>query len=238
MIQPAYIDSRDSSFWRNIETHKRYKGVCQLCGAGTNSLSFDLFRQMTVEHIIGKSKGGYSPGIKLCLKKYFPEYEESKIKTLAKSIEFENMVTLCQFCNLMTSRYDSGVSMDKILNEVKGKSEEVVMQHVKAELTKILNAKKVYLKQKQDAVRAGYLEELKPHFIDGWKLYKGFEGGSVETYEDEEGYWIKCDESTMLDLLNDEDKKEMEPITYHYFKTKKEFESYLIEHFGKQMHKE
>jgi len=232
------IKDCQSLFGYAFETHKRYKGVCQLCGAGKNGLSFDIFRQMTVEHIIGKSQGGYISGIKSCFKKYFPKYEASKVKTLSKSIEFENMVTSCQFCNSMTSRYVSDVSMDRLFSESTGKSEEELLEHVKTELNKILKAKKEYLKSKQDAVRAGFDEVMKPHIIEGWTLYKGFEGGSVETFEDEDGYWIKCDEGTIIDFLNDDDKNGLEPVTYKYFKTKAEYESYLIAHYGKPRHNE
>ena len=46
-----------SLFGYAAKVHERSGGVCQLCGAGTAGLDFDLWRQMTVEHLIGESQG-------------------------------------------------------------------------------------------------------------------------------------------------------------------------------------
>jgi pentatricopeptide repeat protein len=38
------------------KVHERSGGICQLCGAGRVELAFDLWRQMTVEHLIGEAR--------------------------------------------------------------------------------------------------------------------------------------------------------------------------------------
>src|SRR5205807_243716 len=48
-----------SLFGYAAKVHERSGGVCQLCSAGAAGLDFDLWRQMTVEHLIGESQGGY-----------------------------------------------------------------------------------------------------------------------------------------------------------------------------------
>ena len=45
-----------SLFGYAAKVHERSGGVCQLCDAGAVELGFDLWRQMTVEHLIGKAR--------------------------------------------------------------------------------------------------------------------------------------------------------------------------------------
>jgi hypothetical protein len=42
--------------------------VCQICGAGGPEVNFDLWRQLTVERLIGESQGGYLRQIDAALK--------------------------------------------------------------------------------------------------------------------------------------------------------------------------
>ena len=46
-----------SLFGYAAKVHERSGGVCQLCGAGTAGLDFDLWRQMTVEHLLSAGVG-------------------------------------------------------------------------------------------------------------------------------------------------------------------------------------
>src|SRR5215469_15113045 len=53
-------------------THERSGGVCQLCGCGAGpDIDFDLWRQFTIEHLIGKGQGGYLPQIKFAVEVRF-----------------------------------------------------------------------------------------------------------------------------------------------------------------------
>ena len=61
-----------SLFGYAAKVHERSGAVCQLCGAGTAGLDFDLWRQMTVEHLIGESQGGYLRQISASLADRFP----------------------------------------------------------------------------------------------------------------------------------------------------------------------
>jgi hypothetical protein len=78
--------------------------VCQLCGAGAAELDFDLWRQMTVEHLIGESQGGYRYQISASLAHRFPGLGPDEIAELATRIDAANTVTACSFCNATTSQ--------------------------------------------------------------------------------------------------------------------------------------
>lgn len=58
-----------SLFGYAAAVHIRSGGICELCGAGGGALDFDLWRQYTVEHVIGESQGGY---LKAILKAWLP----------------------------------------------------------------------------------------------------------------------------------------------------------------------
>ncbi len=93
-----------SLFGYSADVHIRCKGVCQLCGCGGDPINFDLWRQMTVEHLIGKSQGGYLKQIKQSVSDKFPHYSSENVTNLSKKLDAINTVTACQFCNSTTSR--------------------------------------------------------------------------------------------------------------------------------------
>jgi hypothetical protein len=53
-----------SLFGYAAEVHRHSGGVCELCGAGATGIDFDLWRRLTVEHLIGESQGGYAKQIR------------------------------------------------------------------------------------------------------------------------------------------------------------------------------
>jgi hypothetical protein len=97
------------------EVHWRSGGVCELCDAGVTELDFDLWRQMTVEHLIGESQGGYVKQISASLAGRFPRLGAAEVALLAAEIDAANTVTACSFCNSTTSRDRAAVSMTKLI---------------------------------------------------------------------------------------------------------------------------
>ena len=89
-----------SLFGYATSVHIRSGGVCQLCECGYESeakINFDLWRQMTVEHLIGESQGGYLKQIRNTLSKRFPGLSLDKIENIAKQIDESNTVSACGF---------------------------------------------------------------------------------------------------------------------------------------------
>ena len=82
-----------SLFGYAARVHERSGGVCQLCGAGTAGLDFDLWRQMTVEHLIGESQGGYLRQIASSLADRFPGLVPGEIATIAAKIDAANKLS-------------------------------------------------------------------------------------------------------------------------------------------------
>lgn len=144
------------------EVHRRSGGICQLCGAGAGgNVSFDLWRQLSVEHLIGKSQGGHYEQIEKVVAKKFPALTKEEVKDLAWEIELENMVTACSFCNSMTSRDHHDVTMDEVIKAAPH-SRQGVLQAVKQESKRALLSKKTNVKFKLISVRAAFKKEVLP----------------------------------------------------------------------------
>lgn len=146
------------------EVHKRYKGICQLCGYGSNdTIKFDLWRQLTVEHLIGQNQGGYYKDIKISVGKRFQKLSDEDKNKISKEIDSLNTITACHFCNSTTSRNKSEKSMTELINKTKGDSQSVVCE-IEKELKKILKQKKMDVKWKLNSIRKAYIEKIHPHF--------------------------------------------------------------------------
>lgn len=115
-------------FGYSFDVHVRSNGTCQLCGCGGAELTFDLWRQMTVEHIIGKSQGGYFKEIRLIVAERFPDLSGVEQESLSKEIVAANTVTVCSFCNSTTSRDSNSTSMSELIRSSVGNPCEVVSQ--------------------------------------------------------------------------------------------------------------
>ncbi len=142
--------------------HRRSGGVCQLCGCGAgDQVDFDLWRQLTVEHLIGESQKGYLKDIKKAVAKRFPELATDDAAELAGRIDEANTVTACSFCNSTTSRDRRARTMEELIVNSPGGPLQV-LQAVAAELQSILNAKRDNVKWKLESVRKAFKERVEP----------------------------------------------------------------------------
>jgi hypothetical protein len=144
--------------------HERSGGKCQLCGAGSDHVDFDLWRQLTVEHLIGKSKGGYYPEIRIALTEKFPEAAKDEIDRIAHEINLANMISACSFCNSTTSRARSPKGMAKLIAE-SGATPEEVVRGVTQYLGEIWNKKRKTVLTKLESIREAFEEQVKPALI-------------------------------------------------------------------------
>lgn len=148
-----------SLFGYSSEVHIRCKGQCQLCGCGGTPIDFDLWRQMTVEHLIGKSQGGYLKQIRELVQVTFPSYSEAEKITLSKEIDAINTVTACQFCNSTTSRDVNEFSMSQLFESAAGRKDALI-QDITAACENILNKKRQLVKWKLESVREAFNEKV------------------------------------------------------------------------------
>ena len=135
------------------------KPQCQLCGCGGAPLNFDLWRQMTVEHLIGKSQGGYLTQIKEIVKKRFPEISKEEQERIANQIDTFNTVTACSFCNSTTSRKKNLKSMEDLLFESNG-TVNAVLAHIKKSLQEVLEQKRMEVKWKLQSIEQAFKIEV------------------------------------------------------------------------------
>jgi hypothetical protein len=155
-----------SLFGYAAKVHERSGGACQLCDAGGIELGFDLWRQMTVEHLIGESQGGYLHQISASLGRRFPGLTPAELTELAGHIDAANTVTACSFCNSTTSRSQAPASMTGIIDAVPDGTPEQVRRHVTALLDDILASKRRTVAWKLASVRKAFDSEVAPRLAD------------------------------------------------------------------------
>lgn len=155
-----------SLFGYAAKVHERSGGVCQLCGAGTAGLDFDLWRQMTVEHLIGESQGGYLRQISASLTDRFPGLSPGERAGLAARIDAANTVTACSFCNATTSRAQAPTSMTSLIETAPDGTPEEIRRHVTAGLNGILTAKRNEVEWKLASVRKAFDSRVAPALAD------------------------------------------------------------------------
>ena len=155
-----------SLFGYAAKVHERSGGVCELCGAGAAGLDFDLWRQMTVEHLIGESQGGYLRQISASLARQFPDLCPDEIAVLAARIDAANTVTACAFCNATTSRAQPPASMTSLIETAPDGTPEQIHHHVTAGLDGILTAKRKDVAWKLVSVRKAFESGVAPALAD------------------------------------------------------------------------
>jgi len=75
---------------------------------------------------------------------------------------------------------------------------------------------------------------INPKDLQPRKLYAGFEGGSIHTAERDGRYYVIVDESTLFDLLSEEDMEGLEPIKVLEFESEQERAAYLAQRYPKE----
>jgi hypothetical protein len=153
-----------SLFGYAANTHIRSGGKCQLCGCGGSPLDFDLWRQMTVEHLVGKSQGGYLKQIRLAVAARFKELTAVALEELSQSIDALNTVTACSFCNSTTSRDVNLKSMSELINDAQGSPEEVIA-YLASELQEVLARKRKDVEWKILSVKEAFHSEVHAKII-------------------------------------------------------------------------
>jgi hypothetical protein len=155
-----------SLFGYAAQVHARSGAACQLCGFGGTRIDFDAWRQLTVEHLIGDSQGGYPPAIREAVAARYPELPASRALELADQIDVANTVTACQFCNATTSRNRAPISMHDLIRSAPCDPEGLLAQVV-PELQTILAAKRAEVMWKLTAVREAYEKLVLPTLDHG-----------------------------------------------------------------------
>ena len=151
-----------SLFGYSAEVHQRSGGICQLCGAGRGEVDFDLWRQLTVEHLIGQGQGGYLNQITSELAERFPDMDREVLQNLAGRVDKENTVSACHFCNATTSRTTSPVSMTDAIKQAPDGTEDEIFEWITRDLATALSTKRETVRSKLTSVRRAYDEMIAP----------------------------------------------------------------------------
>lgn len=224
-----------SLFGYAYRVHLRSGGVCQLCGAGETRLSFELWRQLTVEHLVGKAQGGCLEDIRAFVSELMPELDVEDQEGLAHAIDVANMVTACSFCNATTSRHVSDVSMRDLIESAVSERRELadIAEWIATTLRAVLHEKRKDMAWKLEAIRDQYEEGFLPAISSSRKFYRGFEGGSVHTSEQDGKYLIIIDQGALIDFLPEDERDGFSPVRVIELSSESERVIYLRKHFGK-----
>jgi hypothetical protein len=146
-----------------MQAHKRSGGICQLCGCNSgDQVNFDLWCQMSVEHVIGRIRGGDIKMIAKAIAERFPEMTFTGRDKLVQRIDEANTVTACSFCNSLTSHQGKhGKTIAEILREPSGTPDEIV-DRVLVEIDNLLEAKRADVRYKIEAVREAFENSSNP----------------------------------------------------------------------------
>lgn len=155
-----------SLFGYGREAHKRSGGICQLCGCGAGpEIDFDLWRQLTIEHLIGRSQGGYLDRIRPAVDRRFLQLGGSERESLASQIHEANIVTACQFCNSTTSRDVAPFTMDEAIADLPSDPEDALLA-LADKLNGVLAAKQSKVRWKLQSVYRGFRETIQPELSE------------------------------------------------------------------------
>ena len=166
MEKPYNYRNCQSLFGYALNVHKRSGGICQFCGCNAGEkVDFDLWRQLSVEHIIGRIRGGDVKDIRIAIAHRFPELSPAERERLVQRIDESNTVTACGFCNSMTSQHDKhGKKISEILDGAKGSPDEIV-DMILLEICKMFEEKRVDVRRKIEAVRVSFDSLVQPDLI-------------------------------------------------------------------------
>lgn len=154
-----------SLFGYGRAAHERSGVICQLCGCGAgDDIDFDLWRQFTIEHLIGQGQGGYLPRIQAAIENKFPRITKGQRLDLARRIHEANLVTACQFCNSTTSRDVSRFSMGDLLAELPDEPEALLRVLIQR-LQEILDTKRERVRWKLRSVYRAFQEDIRPALL-------------------------------------------------------------------------
>src|SRR5438105_2812578 len=100
METPYNYKDCQSLFGYAQRVHEGSGGICQLCNCGSGpGVDFNLWRQMTVEHLIGETQGGYLHQIRAVVAQRFQDLPAREREDIAQRIDTANTVTACSLCN-------------------------------------------------------------------------------------------------------------------------------------------
>jgi hypothetical protein len=146
--------------------HLRSGGICQYCGAGDGEeVDFDLWRQLTVEHLIGESQGGHKRDIRAAVHKRFRELLDVKQEAITKTIDEMNTISACHFCNATTSRMQNQRGLDKVIAETPG-DPEAFLESIQKVLKEVLERKRDTVQWKLGPVREAFNRAVLPELLE------------------------------------------------------------------------
>jgi hypothetical protein len=165
MENPYNEAGLQSLFGYGRAAHERSGGICQLCGCGAGpEVDFDLWRQFTIEHLIGERQGGYLPRIKAAVEVSFAHLPQDQRRTLAARIHDANVVTACQFCNSTTSRDIAPFTMEEAIANLPGDPEKA-LGALAQKLQVIQDAKRGRAAWKLQSVYRAFRTEIRPALL-------------------------------------------------------------------------
>jgi len=138
--------------------------ICAYCDLGKAGQDFDMWRQLSVDHVVPTNCIGANDWtIK------FPKMSKPAIKKLHAEINKINLVTACNFCNSMTSRMKIG-NREAILpksgysdaEDIKHPAVQEMLQRLGEQVNDLKEEKRKYVQERLRILELAYAKEVKP----------------------------------------------------------------------------
>jgi len=182
VTKPYNYRSCASLFGYSAEVHIRSGGICALCGFGVGSgKDFDSWRQLTVEHIIGRKDGGYRDKIReaVAQRVFVPPLSPERQTELIEEVDRLNTRSACSFCNSVTSRAKCERSMRMLIVETPGGDSELLEAVIKATETELAK-KRTDVQRKLESIKRAFNEEVAPQLANTTTtLTQGIQKGGI-----------------------------------------------------------
>ena len=168
------------------EVHRNSGGACEYCEYGSGELDFDLWRQLSLEHVIPSSWLDWKR-LQRLLEELFAPYpinlferkkrgstELPEGRQLRHEIEMACCATACQFCNSMTSWFERkhgggyrsrfhAIFQSASIREADGfkRRREAILKEVKKLRDEILDIKKRDVAERIQALKEHFEEHIR-----------------------------------------------------------------------------
>jgi hypothetical protein len=167
MLDKAYNHNNCLSLFGYARgVHRRSGGVCQYCQFGKqHPLDFNLWRQLSVEHVISTAKGASLADIRKAVQRRFPDLSDEQAKDLSTQIDAMNTITACRLCNSLTSWWRDTTNLSDLVLQTPGKPEQV-RAAISSQIERIREEKSDTVRRKLSSIEKAFETEIRPELED------------------------------------------------------------------------
>jgi len=168
-IEPLPCDPQSLAGYAR-QAHRDSQGTCLYCGLGVQraeepELRFDVWRQLTVEHVIPQRDGKLTKEIRDALTNRFGFAEGEQ---LASRIGHMNEVTACHLCNSFASRMGHRIAeqVAQFMAHLQDAPQEELLESLAHDIWEVWKIKRTAVRRKLRYLRGRFRQTIGPDEMD------------------------------------------------------------------------